>query len=213
VTEEDSYVEDGALILRNQKRSYTGTSPAGSYEYTSGWVTSMHRGHINKGYIEVRAKFPTGDKVWPAIWLVSEDLIWGPEWDVWEYFGYNSAAGAGYDSMGMHLMTGYEQAGNLWPNQDPQRWDDTWLRPFDATYDAEAWHIFGWEWTDTYARWWIDGKVVHTLLKSETIDPSAWPDEEMYIILNNGVRTASPDDTTTWPNTLEIDYIEVYQQP
>jgi arylsulfatase A-like enzyme/beta-glucanase (GH16 family) len=210
VTEEDSYVESGSLVLQNQKRSYTGTSPSGNYQYTSGWVSSMHRGHFNKGYIEVRAKFPSGDKVWPAIWLVSEDLVWGPEWDLWEYFGYREDVG--YDNMGMHLMTGYEQEGNLWPNQDPTRWDDTWLETFDADYDAESWHIFGWEWNDTYARWWVDGEVVHTLYKSDTKEPSAWPDEEMYIILNNGVRSASPDSTTTWPNQLVIDYIEVYQK-
>jgi beta-glucanase (GH16 family) len=213
VTEEDSFLEDGSLILQNQKRSYTGTSPAGNYEYTTGWVTSMHRGYFNRGYIEVRAKFPTGDKLWPAIWLVSEDLVWGPEWDVWEYYGYRWGETPPEDQMGMHLMTGYEQAGNLWPNQDPQRWDTDWLQPFDGVYDADAWHIYGWEWTDTYAKWWIDGKLVRTLYKSDTQDPAAWPDEDMYIILNNGVRTVSPDTTTAWPNRLVIDYIEVYQKP
>ena len=130
VTEEDSYVEDGLLILQNQKRSYTGTSPSGNYQYTSGWVSSMHRGHLNKGYIEVRAKFPAGDKVWPAILLVSEDLVWGPEWDLWEYFGYREDVG--YDNMGMHLMTGYEQEGNLWPNQDAELRDDNWLETFET---------------------------------------------------------------------------------
>ena len=34
VTKEDSYLEDGALVLRNQKRSFTGTSPVGNYNYT-----------------------------------------------------------------------------------------------------------------------------------------------------------------------------------
>lgn len=210
VTEEDSYVENGSLILRNQKRNYTGTSPAGTYDFTSGWVTSMNRGSINKGYIEVRAKFPIGDKVWPAIWMVSEDLVWGPEWDLWEYFGYRS--NLIYDAMGTHLMTGYEQNGNLYPNQDPILWNTNYLLAFNTNYHADEWHIYGWEWTDTYARWLIDGVEVHTLLKSETADPSSWPDEEMYVILNNGIRTASPDITTIYPNTLEIDYIEVYQK-
>jgi beta-glucanase (GH16 family) len=200
VTAEDSFVEEGSLILRNQKRTYAGTSPAGTYQYTSGWVASMHRGHLNRGYIEVRARFPSGDKVWPAIWLIAEDLVWGPEWDLWEYFGYRPDRG--YDNMGMHLMTG------LWDNQ---KWNPQWIRPFDTLYDCEAWHIYGWEWTADYARWWIDGQVVHTLYRSATRDPAAWPDEEMYIVLNNGVRTESPDTNTTWPNRLQIDYIEVYQ--
>jgi beta-glucanase (GH16 family) len=201
VTEEDSFVLDGSLILRNQKRSYVGDSPAGLFEYTSGWVMSMHRVHFNKGYMEVRAKFPRGDKVWPAIWLVAEDLIWGPEWDLWEYFG--DREGVGSDIMGMHLMTG------LWGKV---KWNSDWLVGFDAQYDSEAWHIFGWEWTNDTATWWIDGKMVRTLHRDDTKKPSDWPDESMYIVLNNGVRTLSPDKTTDWPNDLEIDYIEVYQR-
>jgi len=47
ITAEDSYVQNGTLILQNQKRSYQGTSPAGTYNYTSGWVTSMHRMFMN----------------------------------------------------------------------------------------------------------------------------------------------------------------------
>lgn len=201
VTKEDSFVQNGSLILRNQKRVYSGDSPVGTFEYTSGWVMSMHRVHFNKGYMEVRAKFPTGDKVWPAIWLVAEDLIWGPEWDLWEYFG--NRGGVGSDIMGMHLMTG------LWGKV---KWNSAWLFGFDAQYDAGEWHVFGWEWTDDSATWWIDGNVVRTLHRNETKNPSVWPDESMYIVMNNGVRTLSPDENTSWPNELEIDYIEVYQK-
>ena len=213
VTDEDSFVQNGSLILRNQKRSYAGVSPQGNFEYTSGWVTSMQKVNFNRGYIEVRAKFPSGVQVWPAIWLVSEDLIWGPEWDIWEYFGYRDSFN-GYDAMGMHLMTGYEQSGSMWPNQDPQFWDMAWINSYHLNYNAENWHTYGWEWTETYAKWWINGKVVNTLYKNQSRRPDLWPDEAMYIILNNGVRTAAPDsDTSTiWPNHLEIDYIELYQK-
>ena len=37
VTKEDSFVQNGSLILRNQKRVYSGDSPVGTFEYTSGW--------------------------------------------------------------------------------------------------------------------------------------------------------------------------------
>ena len=62
ITEEDTYIENGSLVLRNQKRPYKGESPRGQYNYTSGWVMSMHRVHLNKGYVEARAQFPSGDK-------------------------------------------------------------------------------------------------------------------------------------------------------
>ena len=62
ITEEDTYVEDGALVLRNQKRPYQGQSPQGEFDYTTGMVMSMHRVHFNKGYVETRAQWPSGDK-------------------------------------------------------------------------------------------------------------------------------------------------------
>ena len=147
VTIEDSYLEDGALVLRNQKRSFTGTSPAGNYSYTSGWVMSMHKVYFNKGYIEMRAQFPSGDKVWPALWLIAEDLVWGPEWDMFEYFGKNTV---GEDVMGMHLLV------DEWPNQ---KWDTGYIYNFDATYGCEVWHVFGFEWPEEFAVWSVDGEI------------------------------------------------------
>ncbi|GAO42296.1 glycoside hydrolase family 16 protein [Flavihumibacter petaseus] len=205
ITPEDTYIENGSLVLRNQKRSYSGSSPAGSFNYTSGWVMSMHRGFFNKGYIEIKAKFPSGDKVWPAAWLIAEDLTWGPEWDMFEYFGYRSDVG--YDNMGMHLAYGE------WPDVS---WSSAWIKPFDGTYDCEAWHVYGFEWTDTFAAWYIDGVQVRKLNKGNAKGSKIykkWPNENMYIVLNNGQRSSSPDATTTWPNYLTVDYIEVYQKP
>ena len=198
MTKEDSYIEDKALVLRNQKRSYKGTSPAGDYEYTSGWVMSMHKVHFNKGYIEMRAQFPSGDKVWPALWLIAEDLVWGPEWDMFEYFGKNVK---GDDVMGMHLFVG--EYNSRW-------WNTDFIHDFDKNYDCEAWHIYGFEWTEEKAVWTIDGEVKRELLSN--IYPKKWPNEEMYIVFNNEVQTYATDKTTQWPNYLKIDYVEIYQK-
>jgi hypothetical protein len=35
----------------------------------------------------------------------------------------------------------------------------------------------------------------------------------MYLVLNNGLRTDSPDETTIYPNRLQIEYIEIYTRP
>jgi beta-glucanase (GH16 family) len=195
ITTEDSYLENGSLVLRNQKRSYTGHNPAGTYSYTSGWVMSMHKIYFNKGYLEIKARFPAGDKVWPALWLIAEDLTWGPEWDIFEYFGYREDVG--FDNMGVHLYSAENQ------------WHSAWLKQFDKTFRCDAWHIYGFEWTDQSATWYIDGKKVHELLASQT---KGWPDENMYLVLNNGQRSESPDSATVWPNALYIDYVKLYQK-
>ncbi|MBR58020.1 MAG: hypothetical protein CMH54_08350 [Myxococcales bacterium] len=204
ITQEDTYIEEGALILRNQKRSYQGQSPEGSFAYTSGWVMSMHRVHLNKGYVEIRAQFPSGDKVWPAMWLISEQLRWCPEWDMWEYFGYREDQSTPYDNMGTHLCYGG------WPNQ---KWSSNFLSSFDEIYDCEAWHIYGFEWTDTEARWFLDGELMHTItVDALGADAALWPNEEMYIVLNNGQGSGAPDVTTSWPNYLKVDFIRLYEK-
>jgi beta-glucanase (GH16 family) len=200
ITGEDVAVSNGVLYLQNQKRSYTGTAPGGSYQYTSGWIMSMHKVYLNKGYIEFKAKFPSGDKVWPALWLIAEDRVWGPEWDMWEYFGWRSDVG--YDNMGMHLCY------DTYPNQ---KWSSGWIGTFDQGYDCEAWHVYGFEWTTNKAVWTVDGVVRRTLNRSALGgNQGLWPDEDMYLVLNNGVQAAAADTTTTWPNNVVIDYVAIY---
>jgi len=197
ITNEDVYLEDGALVLRNQKRNYIGANPNGNYDYTSGWIMSMHKVYLNKGYIEIKAKFPSGKKVWPALWLIAEDLIWGPEWDMFEYFGQKDDKS---DIMGTHLAVG------SWPDIE---WHTSWINYFDIQYNCEEWHVYGFEWTETEANFFIDGDKVNTIKAS---DVSNWPNEDMYLVLNNGVSTKSSEGNTIWPNYLKIDYIEIYKK-
>lgn len=198
ITEEDTYVRDGYLHLLNHKRTIQGIDPGNKFKYTSGWVMSMHKVYANKGYWEMRAKFPKGDAVWPAFWLISEELVWGPEWDMFEYFG--SRRPLGLDLMGMHLCY------DAFPSE---KWSSHWIRKFDETYDNEEWHIYGFEWTEDKAVWRIDGKIVRTLI-NEIGD--LWPDEDMYMVINNGVRTASSDKDTVYPNDFVIDYVAYYSK-
>ena len=198
ISENNCYIEDGALVLSNKEEQISGNNPWGQFEFTSGWVHSMHRVFFNKGYVEIKAKFPSGDKVWPALWLISEDLVWGPEWDMWEYFGEKNNVGT--DIMGLHL------AFDEWPNV---QWSSYWLNDFDLLYDCEQWHIYGFEWTEEKAVWTIDGETVR-ILYSNAI--SSWPNEDMYFVLNNGLRNISPNNNTAYPNFLRIDYIELYQK-
>lgn len=192
---ENVYIEDGQLVLRNQKEAYKGISPEGDFNYTSGWVMSMHKVFFNEGYIEIRAKFPSGEKVWPAFWLIPEDLTWCPEWDLFEYFGYRSDVGS--DQMGMHLCS------SAYPDV---QWSDYYISDYDKTYDCEEWHTYGFLWTSTHATWYIDGKEVRNLLAEGIPD---WPSKPMYIVLNNGTRTESPEGTTQWPNYFTIDYLKL----
>ena len=74
--DDNVYVSDGLLFLENRKETIQGTDHVGQFDYTTGWINSLQKINFNgtqKGvYIEIRAQFPKGDKVWPAIWLIDD---------------------------------------------------------------------------------------------------------------------------------------------
>ncbi len=205
ITDEDSYVEDGVLHLRNQKRNYAGSLPDRNFEYTSGWINTtgklLFNGTQRGVFIELKAQFPTGYDVWPAIWLVTDQPHWPPEVDIWEYFGrfftYRD------DVMALRYIYG------VWNDHDDNSKE---IRPFHATYDAAVWHVYGWEWSGETMTWYLDGEVIHTLEKGIDVPDEHWPDEEFALVMNNGIMTVNAGAGAVYPNFLKIDYIDIFQE-
>ena len=136
LTEEDIVVSNGSLKLLNQKRKYEGDSPPGTYWYTSGWIQSMNKVQYMYGYLEIRAKYPAGNKVWPAFWTIASSRIWCPEFDIAEYFG-------SHGGMGEHLC--YDKSPH-------QKWDSY----FEHDLDPQEWHTYGLNWSKGRAEFYID---------------------------------------------------------
>jgi beta-glucanase (GH16 family) len=208
ILDENTYVENGCLFLENRKETINGTDPIGVFEYTTGWINSLHKINFNGTqksiYIEVKAKFPTGDKVWPAIWLIddSENRTWPPEIDVWEYFGqfFNTNQ---IDEMYMRYIYG------TWNNKEDH---STSINNFQLNYNASAnWHIYGFKWSDNSMEWYIDQALVHTKTKGIEIPSDHWPDKPMCLVINNGLLNVVEEGNTIFPNQLVLDYIRIFE--
>ena len=85
-------VENGSLILEAHKDNaqISGTQRP----YSSGRIRTKHRGDWQYGKIEVRAKLPAGQGLWPAIWMLPTDEKYGTwaasgEIDIMEHVGYD----------------------------------------------------------------------------------------------------------------------------
>ena len=251
ITDEDSFVQDGVLFLQNQRRRYRGTEPPPwewdvkamgwrrtprpadfpvgrtHFDYTSGWINSFDKFGFNgteaPTYLEVRAKFPRGKNVWPAIWMVGVKT-WPPEIDVWEYFGWHWDD-THQDYMAMRYIY-------------PTQWPRTWLKTGNTSHLSQGfverhnadtvWHTYGFEWAGDVMVWYLNGKEIHRKHRygADRYDMPAeharksWPDEVLYLTLNNGVLAQTdpgspfnPNDKhpAVFPNYLSIDYLAVYQ--
>ena len=89
-TPSDVYLENGALVLRSQRRSMGGRA------YTSGEVRTGAKRTVGIGSaVEWRTQSPSGKGIWPANWLVNTlcdglngcGANWPPEIDVMELRG------------------------------------------------------------------------------------------------------------------------------
>tara|TARA_B110001452_G_C15175795_1_gene408559 strand:+ start:311 stop:1231 length:921 start_codon:yes stop_codon:yes gene_type:complete len=208
ILDENTYVENGYLFLQNRKETVQGIDPVGTFDYTTGWINSLHKINFNgtqKGiYLEVKAKFPIGDKVWPAIWLIddSENRTWPPEIDIWEYFGkfFNTNR---KDEMYMRYIYG------TWNNKEDH---SSVIEDFQTIYNASnQWHIYGFYWTDSTMNWYIDQDLVHTKTNGVEIPSDDWPDKPMCLVINNGLLNVVDEGNTIFPNTLLLDYVRIFE--
>ncbi|QED46832.1 glycoside hydrolase family 16 protein [Cytobacillus dafuensis] len=164
----------------------------GDRKYTSGAIHSKDKFSFLYGKVEMRAKLPSGQGVFPAFWMMpNADHIWLPEIDIMEMLGHKPEE----IWMVMH-----------WQGEDRS------LKSLSSNYIGEdysnGFHVFGIEWTPKEIIWIIDGverfRVDHHI-----------PQEEMYLYLNTAVGgdwPGSPDHTTQFPVLFQVDYVKVYQQ-
>jgi beta-glucanase (GH16 family) len=88
---------DNGLALVAQRTPTEGTNEDGKpkqYTCRSGMVTTYPSVHFKYGFVQVVARLPFGQGLWPAIWLVPENGSWPPEIDIVEHWGTASTARA-----------------------------------------------------------------------------------------------------------------------
>ncbi|WP_083631419.1 glycoside hydrolase family 16 protein [Labilibacter marinus] len=172
--------------------------------YTSTRMISWGKQEFTYGRIEVRAKLPSGKGVWPAIWMLGANLnsVGWPacgEIDIMEYVGYQPNVVHGT----VHTTSGSGGNGN----------------GGSKTLETaeEAFHIYGLLWKEDALTFYIDSpeNVVHTYAPVVKND-SNWPfNKPHFFILNMAVGGtwggAQGIDNSIFPQTMEIDYVRVYE--
>jgi beta-glucanase (GH16 family) len=81
---------------------------------------------------------------------------------------------------------------------------------------ADNYHIFAIEWEPNTIRWYVDGKLYETRTPADLPAGTKWVyNHPFFIILNLATGGAWPgniDATTTFPQTMLVDYVRVYRR-
>jgi len=164
--------------------------------FLSGIITSYDAFRFLYGRVEARAKMPAGKGLWSAFWLLNgyykEDQPADPEIDIIE-------------AIGDQLTT----ANHAYHYNSPDgRYVSSEFRAPMPDFSADF-HTYGVDWSPGRVIWYVDGVETHRL-EGDTVS-----DEQMYLLANlavGGAFPGSPDETTVFPATFEIDYIRVWQK-
>jgi beta-glucanase (GH16 family) len=199
---DNAYLEKGSLVIQANKESYQGQ------DYTSARVVSRQRGDWTYGRIEVRARLPQGQGIWPAIWMMPTDAAYGAwpdsgEIDIMELLGHQP--GLVYGTL--HYGSPHISQGGTYSLANGAAFSDDY-------------HVFAFEWEPTQMRWYVDGSqyfsMDHWFTSSKGAKFPAPFDRRFYLLLNiavGGEWPGYPDAATVLPQKMYVDYVRVYQMP
>lgn len=192
-------VSNGTLKLRAIKQKME------NRDYTSARLVTRGKKDFTYGRIEIRAKLPPGRGLWPAIWMLGNNVSsvgWpmSGEIDIMEHVGYEK------DSV---LATIHTDTYNH--VKGTQKTKKTFIAdPYTA------FHTYWIEWTPEYMDFYKDSTMYNHIV-NEHKTKKEWPfDDPFFLVLNiaigGNLGGKEGVDTNVFPGTMEVDYVRVYTQ-
>lgn len=212
---ENARVENGNLIITARKeipdnlirrrgenddvfRFYTSNSGG---EYTSASLNTEDLFECTYGRIEIRAKMPQGRGVWPAIWMLGNNLAW--EGDRRIYSEIDIMEFVGYDPTRIHAnihpgFRGGDKGGSI-----------------DVEGVSENFHTYAVEWYPDHLDFFYDDTKYFSYYKKD-YTAELWPyDTPHYLLINLAVGGEwggkEGIDESIFPQEYLIDYVRVYE--
>ncbi|HRI46539.1 MAG TPA: family 16 glycosylhydrolase [Ignavibacteriaceae bacterium] len=189
------YLEDGSLVIRALSEIY------GGMNYTSARIKTKLNWKYGK--IEARIKLPYGQGIWPAFWMLGQNInsVGWPacgEIDIVELVG----GGPGRDNR-CYATLHWEQNGHA-------SYGSNYTLP--SGIFADDYHIFTATWTPQKVECFVDGIRYFVI----DITPAGLSEfhAPYFIILNlavGGNWPGNPNSSTIFPQYMYVDYVRVYQ--
>jgi beta-glucanase (GH16 family) len=196
---ENARVEDGKLKITAQHQSI------GGKDFTSARLIS--KAEWQYGRIEVSAKVPDGRGSWSAIWMMPGGWRFSHgnwpdvgEIDILEHVGHETGViHASAHSKDYQWQKGTQKTGIT-----------------NVPAASEKFHVYALEWNQDVMKVSVDDSLFF-VYQNEGSGESRWPfDKPFSLIMNVAVGGAwgivQGIDTAAFPQTMEIDYVRVYQK-
>lgn len=230
-------VRDGLLLITARRERFTGpaytvdqrTSPdrqgRATKPFTSARLDTRGKAAWRYGRIEVRARLPQGQGLWPAIWMLPEQNRFGAwaasgEIDIMEAVNLGEACRVGEPG----CVDGHEQGilgtlhfGGVAPANRQRGATTAMPAPLDG------FHVYALDWSPQAIRWSIDGVPYQSQHPGDwsttaSADPAAPFDQPFHLVLNLAVGGHLPEGrnkggvaTAGFPKVMAVDWVRVWQ--
>ena len=183
----------------------------GSDGYVTGNATTHGKLSFQYGFLEMRAKFHTAPSYWVKAILTNQ---LAKDDSVIQIDIFNSMANNEKIFASAGILSSGDYYDNFLELNDPtyECYRETTLKNGE-TFNDEQYHTYGVEWTETYVRFFLDGKAYGTV---ELTDQKYFEFRQaLYLELSATVEMfdQEPDDEAAqWPTEFGIDWIRLYQK-
>jgi len=202
---DNSFQQGGNLVIKAVQEKYTGQDGV-TRDYTSARLKTLGKFSYEYGRFEARIKIPQGQGIWPAFWMMGDDIAkkdWPScgEIDIMENIGkepslvHGTIHGPGY--------SGDKGIGASYGLPNDQRF-------------ADDFHVYAVEWEKKAIRFYVDDHLYTTRTPAELPKGTKWVYNHRFFLLLNvavgGGWPGNPDSTSIFPKTMLVDYVRVYKR-
>ncbi len=188
---------NGNLVLTARREAFAGSAFTSARIKTKGLFSQTY------GRFEARLKTPYGPGLWPAFWMLGDDIDTNPwpqcgEIDIMELRGQEpniingTVHGPGY-SGGAAITQSFGFTD----------------RRFDTEY-----HTFAVEWSENQIDFFVDERLYKRLLSADLTGEWVF-DSPFFLIMNvavGGNYVGFPTSKTPFPQSMTVDYVRVYRE-
>lgn len=191
---ENAAIENGQLVITAKRESF------GGFNYTSARMKTQGRRSWKYGKIEARIKMPAFSGIWPAFWMLGDNISSGAGWPA-----------CGEIDIMEHVNAEQRTYGTVhWsdPNNNYASYGG------NTACTVTDYHVYSITWDANYIRWFLDGAQFHEIYIGGGVNGTSEFHNNQFLLLNMAVGGNWPGfniDLNGFPAKMYVDYVRVYQ--